>query len=457
MDRAEAFGTSKVVVDKIKERKMKQHLKEIRCAKSLLDNSIPNSMRLRKSNPKKERMLEERYTEIERANRILLEKMANIIGNKKFKHHRYKPKSTKFSSSFFMPGIEVKSSLNSGKRKRELSRINFENDKLLKRLQDKKPTYDIVRWAKDRRKNERIIQNISTYPTMTRKRHQSVPRKRLVKIKHAANKTQNIMNKKGFQGIKELNNSANASSDNFLTSQPIHDVFNKTNAIDASQQTMYANKGRMILDSNFTKIKKKIRPFPTQPNSISTKRILLFEKKQRIGKKDYLVEVSRDKLHMFIIAFLIENPKYYTLQIPMKQAFKLLLDLENSFEALIGLLYFKHKRLVLPDIFRPQFSPRNMAVGTRTTTNKDSQQKRAFDGGFYDKGTISEATASRPALENDEFVKPLIESQNEEDTQNVVETGHKPVETTKKDPEASSPAEEEKDEEDDQYNFDFEP
>ena len=51
----------------------------------MLDNSVPNSMRLRKGNPKKERMLEERYTEIERANRILLEKMANIIGSKNFK------------------------------------------------------------------------------------------------------------------------------------------------------------------------------------------------------------------------------------------------------------------------------------------------------------------------------------------------------------------------------------
>ena len=51
----------------------------------MLDNSVPNSMRLRKGNPKKERMLEERYTEIERANRILLEKMANIIGSKNIK------------------------------------------------------------------------------------------------------------------------------------------------------------------------------------------------------------------------------------------------------------------------------------------------------------------------------------------------------------------------------------
>lgn len=114
---------------------------------------------------------------------------------------------------------------------------------------------------------------------------------------------------------------------------------------------------------------------------------------------------------MFIIAFLIENPKYYTLQLPMKQAFKLLLDLDNSFEALIDLLYFKHGSLVLPDIFRSQFSPRNMGTAVRTTTNKDFPHFTAFGTGFPNKDTISEATASRPALDEKEIPKPLIPSQ----------------------------------------------
>jgi hypothetical protein len=83
MHRAEVIGTSKIVVDKIKASKRKIHLNEIRCAKSVLDNSVPKSMQTRKGNPKKELMLEERYTEIERSNRILLEKMAHIIGGSK--------------------------------------------------------------------------------------------------------------------------------------------------------------------------------------------------------------------------------------------------------------------------------------------------------------------------------------------------------------------------------------
>ncbi len=165
---------------------------------------------------------------------------------------------------------------------------------------------------------------------------------------------------------------------------------------------------RPVLSINTSNDIRKVRPFPTQGNSISPQRILLFEKKQRIGKKDYLVEMSRNKLHMFIIAFLIENPKYFTLQLPMKQAFKLLLDLDNSFDALIDLLYFRHGSLVLPDIFRSQFSPRNMGAAIRTTTNKGFSKYKGFGSNLNSKGTISEATASRPALENEEMPKPLI-------------------------------------------------
>ena len=48
----------------------------------MLDNTPPLSMNYLRRNPKKEQMIEDRYTEIERANRILLEKMSNIIVSK---------------------------------------------------------------------------------------------------------------------------------------------------------------------------------------------------------------------------------------------------------------------------------------------------------------------------------------------------------------------------------------
>ena len=52
-----------------------------------------------------------------------------------------------------------------------------------------------------------------------------------------------------------------------------------------------------------------------------------------IGRREHLVEISRDKFNMFVIAFMIDKPKYYTLTVHIKQAFKLLMDLDNSFDA----------------------------------------------------------------------------------------------------------------------------
>lgn len=74
-------------------------------------------------NAKKDAMLERRYTEIERENRILLEKMSNIM-------QTHKP-------SLYNPNRVEKASLNREYRKKELMKITVENQAILRRLQDK--------------------------------------------------------------------------------------------------------------------------------------------------------------------------------------------------------------------------------------------------------------------------------------------------------------------------------
>lgn len=59
--------------------------------------------------------------------------------------------------SMYTNSVEVKPSLNSEKRRRELNRINFENHQLLKRLQDKKSNYNVARWEVDRNEKEKIL------------------------------------------------------------------------------------------------------------------------------------------------------------------------------------------------------------------------------------------------------------------------------------------------------------
>merc|ERR1719195_2438130 len=76
-------------------------------------------------NWKKEQMLEERYTEIDRENRILLKKMSNIA-------KQTPPNSAR------VPGPH---SLNRDARKRELLRITSDNQAILKRIQQAQPVY----------------------------------------------------------------------------------------------------------------------------------------------------------------------------------------------------------------------------------------------------------------------------------------------------------------------------
>jgi len=75
-----------------------------------------------------------RYTEIERENRILLEKMSNIMQGHK--------------SNLFQANQVAKPSLNRDQRKKELLRITLENQAILKRLQEKQPTYSVTQWER---------------------------------------------------------------------------------------------------------------------------------------------------------------------------------------------------------------------------------------------------------------------------------------------------------------------
>lgn len=331
MFRAEVNGTSKVVIDKMKARDRQKHLHEVRYAKSLIDNAPPITLNLKKKNPKKQQMIEDRYTEIERANRILLEKMSHIINNKKVVVvKQWDSNANKMNNSLYAPSIDAKHSLNGEKRKRELYRINYENHKLLQRLQDKKSSYNVASWEYERVEKEKLMRNISTHPQVIGfTRHRSVPKRHLFSIKNSANTTQMNFTKglklPSTRGMKSIGDD---SAEDNVTNQSNHDEIAdpmniqtnnnyNTDRDDEKQNSLNLTSNKLRkkpkLLSNKREIEKvqapKIRPFPTAVTSISPHRILLFEKTTKIGKKEYLVEISRDKLHMFIIAFLIEKVK----------------------------------------------------------------------------------------------------------------------------------------------------
>jgi len=75
--------SSKLLDRKWREQEQMIHKRKLREAKSAIrpQQSKPYAPTITMRNAKKEAMLERRYTEIERENRILLEKMSNIMQN----------------------------------------------------------------------------------------------------------------------------------------------------------------------------------------------------------------------------------------------------------------------------------------------------------------------------------------------------------------------------------------
>ena len=123
----------------------------------------------------------------------------------------------------------MKSSLNKDQRRRELDRINFENNKLLKRLQDKKSSYNVVRWEQERVEKEKLLKNICTYPHILGHRHRSVPKRRLINIKHSANTTQmNFSKGLRFPSTRGMKSIGDDSAEDNISNQSHQDALNQT-------------------------------------------------------------------------------------------------------------------------------------------------------------------------------------------------------------------------------------
>ncbi|CAE7027570.1 Cfap97d1 [Symbiodinium sp. CCMP2592] len=156
MDKAIPCG-SKICTKRIKDREQQLHRERVRNMKSQVDTGMPTVAQLDhvKVNLKKEQMMEDRYTEIDRDNRILLKKMTDIM----------KQQTT------FTPTGERKSgpsSLNKDARKKELIRITRENQCILKRIQQAQPVYNHVEWEDQHRRNVTYLKNRCEFPVVLR-------------------------------------------------------------------------------------------------------------------------------------------------------------------------------------------------------------------------------------------------------------------------------------------------
>jgi E3 ubiquitin-protein ligase TRIP12 len=104
-----------------------------------------------RNNLKREQLLEERYFEIDRENKILLQKMSDIMRNSSYAGDRAKSGPP---------------SLNRDLRKTELMRITQENQAILKRIQKAQPIYNHVEWEDSYRRSATYLRNRCEYPPM---------------------------------------------------------------------------------------------------------------------------------------------------------------------------------------------------------------------------------------------------------------------------------------------------
>ena len=109
------------------EKNLNIHMSKLRAIKSRIDFRSPSQFSHLKYKAKNYVQQEERITEIERENKILLEKMNQIASHSAV---RKMPILTK--------------SLNKEARKRKLVQITIENQAMIQRLKDKKATYDRI-------------------------------------------------------------------------------------------------------------------------------------------------------------------------------------------------------------------------------------------------------------------------------------------------------------------------
>lgn len=152
---------NRLVTKRHREQERKLHKSKLASAKSCTDTTVPSVYAFGhlRVNMKKEQLLEERYSEIDRTNQILLQKMTEILRQPS------------------LPPITQRSprgpaSLNKDSRRRELVRITNENQNILKRIQEAQPVYNHVQWEASWRKSERYLRTACVYPVIlnTRRR-----------------------------------------------------------------------------------------------------------------------------------------------------------------------------------------------------------------------------------------------------------------------------------------------
>jgi len=147
--------SSKSCARKIWEKDHDAHRDRIKKVKPATDMSMPHTATMDhiRNNLKKEQLLEGRYMEIDRENKILLRKMSDMM---------------KKPNSYTKDDQRTNCSSNKDGRKQALLHITKENQRLLRSIQEVQPVYNHKALEENYRNSGVLLRNCCTYPVITR-------------------------------------------------------------------------------------------------------------------------------------------------------------------------------------------------------------------------------------------------------------------------------------------------
>ena len=152
MDRAIAVG-NRICAKRQAELRRIRDSHKLESIQPDVDNSLPVTLTLRhlKVNRKRGQLIEDRFLEVDRSNRIMMQRIADQA-------NRPCDSVQLGSAPKGMP------SLNNATRRKNLRRIADENESILRRIRDVPPKYDHVRWEQDYRRTRSYLRNSCEFP-----------------------------------------------------------------------------------------------------------------------------------------------------------------------------------------------------------------------------------------------------------------------------------------------------
>jgi hypothetical protein len=153
MDRSQP-SSNKLCSGRIDRLNLDSHRARMKNIKAQVDTKEPfaNKCDHIRNNLKKEQQMEERYSEIDRTNRILLKKMSDIMR----------------APTVLDQDSRGPKSMNREFRKRELMRITKDNQYILRRIQNAQPALNHTQWEVDHQKQTEYLKRKIEFPLVIR-------------------------------------------------------------------------------------------------------------------------------------------------------------------------------------------------------------------------------------------------------------------------------------------------